>query len=127
MRSPSVWLTAFSVFLLAGCGGDGKQQQAERPKLDRTVAERLAAEADRIAGEVQVDSCQARVDLATLQKEVVLGVPAPHREPLLRAIRRIAGQIPCDISPATTTNEENDDNGHGRGKDKGHKKKHGDE
>jgi hypothetical protein len=132
MRSPSVWLMAFSFLLLAACGG-GDNQRAGPPKLNAAIAQQLAAEADRIAGEVAVEGCRARTDLGGLRRRVATTVAPPFRRPLLNSIDRITAEVPCEVLPATapsTTNEDEDEehgNGHGRGHGKGgkHGKKKG--
>jgi hypothetical protein len=122
MRSPSVWLTAFSVLLLAACGGR-ENQRAEPPKLNAAVAQRLAAETDRIADEVTVDGCRARTDLVSLRSRVAATVAPPFRRPLLNSIDRIAAEVPCEVVPPTTatTTTEDEDEAHGRGHGKGGK------
>jgi hypothetical protein len=123
LRSPSVWLTAFSVLLLVACGG-GESRRAEPPKLDATLARQLAAEADKIADEVAVDGCRARTDLVGLRRRVASTVTAPFRRPLLNSIDRIAAEVPCEVSPGTTppTTNEDEDEDHGGGRGKGGKK-----
>jgi hypothetical protein len=127
LRSPSVWLTAFSVLLLVACGG-GENRRSEPPKLDATLARQLAAEADKIAAEVAVDGCRARTDLAALRRGVASTVTPPFRRPLLNSLDRIAADVACEVSPpttATTTEEEDEEpgDGHGRGHGKGGKGK----
>jgi hypothetical protein len=130
MRSPSVWLTAFSVLLLAACGGR-ENQRAEPPKLNAALAQQLAAETDRIADEVTVDGCRARTDLDRLRRRVAT-IEQPFRRPLLNSIDRITAEVPCQVVPATTgatTTDEEQDEGHGKGHGKGgkHGKKKGHE
>jgi hypothetical protein len=132
MRSPSVWLTAFSVLLLAACGGR-ENQRAEPPKLNAALAQRLAAETDRIADEVTVDGCRARTDLVGLRRRVATTIAPPFRRPLLNSIDRIAAEVPCEVAPATTTattttehEGEEHRKGHGKGGKNGKKKGHED-
>jgi hypothetical protein len=121
MRSPSVWLTAFSLVLVSGCGG--QEKRAQPPRLDAATASRLAAAADRIAGEVAVDGCRARDDVSALQADAS-NLPKAFREPLLASLRDVAGRIRCETQ-TTTTNEEEEDE-HGRGKKDGkHKGRRG--
>ncbi len=121
MRSPSVWLTAFSLLLLAACGG--QEKRAQPPTLDAAVASRLAAAADRIADEAAVDGCRARDDVAALQADAS-SLPKAFREPFLASLRDVAGRIRCETSAGTTNEEDEDEQGHGK-KDGKHKGKHG--
>jgi hypothetical protein len=121
MRWPSVWLTAFSLLLVAGCGG--QEKRAQPPRLDAATASRLAAAAERIADEVGVDGCRAREDVSALQAEAS-SLPKAFREPLLASLRDVARRIRCESSPPTTNEEDEDEHGHGK-KDGKHKGKHG--
>jgi hypothetical protein len=107
MRWPSASVTAFScAFLLAGCGGDNANQTKPRPRAPRIpadVAQRLAAEADLIAG-AQPGSCTARAAAARLQAEALEAiqthqVPPRYQEPLMSAANGLVARLSVCAEP----------------------------
>ena len=134
MRWQSVLLTACSAVALAGCGGDG--QQVERrtdttPRIERAVAERLAARSDKVANLLQGDdACGAAEEAARLRADLTASVgaiPELYLEDLSGLVNEIQAQIPPCERPS---GEAGDDDGNGKKKErekkhKKGKKKHG--
>jgi hypothetical protein len=97
MRWRSAWLTVCScAVLLAGCGGEGRLSPPAPPRIPAGVAERLAADADRVAA---TPGCAARVAAAELRGDVIAAisrVPARYQEQLTSAANDLVDRIrPC--------------------------------
>jgi hypothetical protein len=99
MRWPSVWLTACSCgLLLSGCG-NSERTPPPPPRIPAGVAERLAAEADRVAG---TRGCAARSVAVAFRSDVIaqIGrVPARYQEPLTSAANDLVDRIPPCAEP----------------------------
>jgi hypothetical protein len=122
--------------LLAGCGGSAETREPA-PKLPPALAERLAAEADGVAKQLEAgDPCGAAARALALQQRVIEAqnrpgeVPAALREDLGLAVADVADRTQSECAaaeappapppvPATTTAEQDDDEddeARGRGK-----------
>jgi hypothetical protein len=107
MRWLSASATASScALLLAGCGGGGKQAapRPRPPRIPADVAQRLAAEADRIAA-AQPGSCTARDAAARLQAEAIQAiqsgrVPVRYQEPLMSTANGLVDRLSHCTEPA---------------------------
>jgi hypothetical protein len=134
MRWLSVLLTACNAVALAGCGGDG--QQVERrtdttPRIERAVADRLAARSDKVANLLESgDSCGAAEEAAGLRADLnasLARIPELYLEDLSGLVNEIQAQIP----PCAQSAEDDDADDDGRKKEhekkqkKKGKKKHG--
>jgi hypothetical protein len=117
MRWRSVWLAASSALLVAGCGsGSSARTTKPPPRIPAGVVRQLAADADAVAS---LKGCTARNAAVKFRTEVIATVdqiPQRYREQLLSAANDVASRIPECVPPP----EE-----HGKGKGKGHTKKHG--
>ena len=117
MRSPSAWLAAFSVLVLAGCGSSAPTRTTKPPpRIPADVAQQLAADADAVAA---ASGCAARGPALKLQNDVIATVnrvPQRYREQLMSAANDVVSRIPECLPPQQE-----------QGKGKGHKKhkKHG--
>jgi hypothetical protein len=110
---------------LAACGGD--DPSASPPRLDPTVAARLAAASEQVALALDEHGC-ADTELRALKRQVSgAGVPTAVRREIGRVIDRAPVACPEAAPPPITipTVADGEDEGHGRGhgKDKGEKKK----
>lgn len=100
MRWQSASLTASScALLLAGCGGERRQQPAPQPKLPRAVAQQLAARSSRVAERLRAnDRCGALAEATQLQRDVIQAinaqrVPSRLQEPLQSATNSLVLRI----------------------------------
>jgi hypothetical protein len=101
MRWRSAWLTACScALLLAGCGGEGRRAPPPPPpRIPAAVADRLAADAERVAA---TNGCAARVAAARLRGDVIAAisrVPARYQEQLTGAANDLVDRIPPCAQP----------------------------
>jgi hypothetical protein len=125
MRLRSGLLTASSALLLAGCGG-GHERAAPPPppRIPAGLAERLAAEADQVAG-LSPGTCAARDAARRFRQNVIASigaVPARYREQLMSATNDLAQRLATCPPPAPAPEQ----HGHGEhGNKKGHGKKRG--
>ena len=125
MRWRSVLLTACSALALAGCGGD--EQKVERrtdttPRIDGSVAGRLAVTSDNIARLLESgNSCAAAQEAARLRTDLnasIGAIPDLYVEDLSGLVNEIQAQIPpCE------TEGSDDDGKKKQKKDKNEKKK----
>jgi hypothetical protein len=108
MRWRSVFLTASSALLLAGCGGDDPQVErtVTGPTIERTVAEQLATRSDEVANLLDSgDACGAREEASRLRDELTGAIndgaiPALYLEDLSGLVNEIEAQIPpCEQPP----------------------------
>jgi hypothetical protein len=126
LRSVSAQASSILVLALAaaGCGGAGT---SARPLLPHGLGHRLAVQAGQVERELAAgDAAAARADAASLRHAAVAAVragdvPAPLREPLLDAVRRLVS-LTATAMPATTTTSPTTTEPSGGGE-----KKHGDE
>ncbi|HEY2939177.1 MAG TPA: hypothetical protein VGJ27_05140 [Gaiellaceae bacterium] len=121
MRWRSVWLTACScAVLLAGCGGEGHRSPPAPPRIPAGVADRLAADADRVAA---TPGCAARTAAVQLRDNVIAAiarVPARYQEQLTSAANDLVDRIrPC-AQPEEKKHERRHHGKH-KGKKKGHR------
>ena len=135
MRWLSVLLTACSAVALAGCGGDG--QQVERrtdttPRIERAVADHLAARSDKVASLLESgDSCGAAEEAAGLRADLnasLARIPELYLEDLSGVVNEIQAQIPPCAQPAEDDDADDDGGGkkeHEKKQKKKGKKKHG--
>jgi hypothetical protein len=110
--------------LLAGCGGDDGSRE---PRLDRAVAERLAAQSDAVADAIEAnDGCAAAERAAALRRGLQeADVPETVRrevEPLASRTFTCVPPPPPPVPPAPVSTEEEGDDDSGKRKAKGHKK-----
>jgi hypothetical protein len=151
IRWPAAWLSACSCALaLAACGGT-EEEAAPPPTLPRTVAARLAADADAVAARLEAgDPCGAAESAAALQQTAVGAlnrpgqVPDELKEDLGLAVADLVDRAQTECAsaqpppappappppppPATTVDEdegEEDEDDNGRGKKKGRGKRKG--
>lgn len=134
MRWQSVLLTACSAVALAGCGGDGEQVERRTdttPRIERAVADRLAARSDKVATLLESgDSCRAAEEAAGLRAELnasLAQIPELYLEDLSGLVNEIQAQIPPCEQPSGEGDDADDDGGkteHEK-KQKRKKKKHG--
>ena len=123
MRWRSGLLTASSALALAGCGGGGDHAAPppRPPRIPAGVAQRLAAEADRVAS-LAPGSCEARDAAARLRADVIASigrVPPRYQEPLMSAANSLAQRLASCVEPQPVKPS----HGKGHGK-KRHGKKH---
>jgi hypothetical protein len=123
MRWRSGLLTASSALALAGCGGGGDHAAPppKPPRIPAGVAQRLAAEADRVAS-LAPGSCEARDAAARLRADVIASigrVPPRYQEPLMSAANSLAQRLASCVEPQPV--EPSRGKGHGK---KHHGKKH---
>ena len=134
IRSRSVWLTACSVLALAACGGEKAVEQPRivRPRIERPLAEALAARSDAVATLLdRGDACGAKDEAAALRRELTSAInnrriPVVYLEDLSATVNEIEAQIVCR-EPQLPPPPREDDDGHKgkkKGKGKGH---HGDD
>jgi hypothetical protein len=106
MRWRSALLTACScALLLAGCGGDGRRSPPAPPRIPASVADRLAADADRVAA---TPGCAARVAAVELRGDVIAAisrVPARYQEQLTSATNDLVDRIPPCAQPEEKKHE----------------------
>jgi hypothetical protein len=119
-----------AVLLLAGCGG-GTQTvtvatTARIPPLPRATTEKLAAEADAVAADLdRGDGCTARTDAARLATDTIAAInaheiPGIYEEELLGRAQALQGSIIC-VPPVPAPAPP----AHDKGKHKGHGHDHG--
>jgi hypothetical protein len=120
------------LLVLAGCGGGGSSSQ----RLDPAVAARLADESDAVAAAIEGnDGCEAARRVAALRSSLEqVSVPDAVRREVGRYANRSFTCLPAAPPPprppppappppvVSTSDEEDHD--HGKGKHKGHEKKH---
>jgi hypothetical protein len=132
--------------VVAGCGGDGREQSV--PTLPAAVASELATRSDAVAAKLEAnDPCGALADAESLQQETIAAidagrVPQRYQEELTAAVGSLAASISCTIPqppvPDAAAEDEDeyeaededddDDDGKGKkgkGKGKGKKGKRG--
>jgi hypothetical protein len=127
--------------VVAGCGGDGREQSV--PTLPAAVASELATRSDAVAAKLEAnDPCGALADAESLQQETIAAidagrVPQRYQEELTAAVGSLATSISCTIPPPPVPDaaaedeyeaedEDDDDDGKGKkGKGKGKKGKRG--
>jgi len=130
MHWRSASLTAFSVAVLAACGGGSDNtftqqtttaQRSTGPAISRAVADRLAARSDRIAARLDADDgCGAASEAVRLRDDLTAAInrqeiPAAYLEDLSGAVNELQAQIPqCEPPPRRGE----DDHGKHKGKDK---------
>jgi hypothetical protein len=114
-----------TVLTLSACGGGAHERATPPPALPRPVAQTLAARADAVAAALTAgDSCQAATLARRLQQDTLSAinsgrVAAALQEPLSGAVNDLVGRVVCVPPPSPPAEKE-----HGRGKHKGHHKKH---
>ena len=134
MHWRSASLTAFSVALLAACGGGSDntftqqtstQQRSAGPAISRAVADRLAARSDQVGVRLDAgDGCGAAAEAIRLRDDLTAAIntqaiPAAYLEDLSGAVNELQAQIPqCEPPP-----RRGKDDDHGRKKHKGKDKK----
>jgi len=112
-----------AVLCLSACGGGGERHAAPPPTLPRSLAQALAARTDAVTAALAAGgSCRASALAHQLQQDTIAAinsgrVAAALQEPLSGAVNDLAGRIVC-VPPPPPRDE------HGRGKHKGHDKKH---
>jgi hypothetical protein len=120
MHWRSVWLTACSAALLAGCGGGGESTEnaAPGPRIERATAEQLAELSDEVARLLETgDSCGASQSAARLRDGVTEAinagkVPEVYLEDLSGLANELEAQIPAcpePPPPPPADDEEGDD------------------
>jgi hypothetical protein len=113
-------LTASSVLVLAGCGGEHKAApQPPPPRIPAAVASRLAGEADRVAA-LTPGTCEARDAAARLRREVIASIgriPARYQEPLTSAANTLAERLATCVE-SKPNKEHEGGNGHGQHREK---------
>jgi hypothetical protein len=127
MRWRSASLTACSsALLLAGCGGGGDQAapRPRPPRIPADLAQRLAAEADRIAT-ARPGSCTARAAAARLRGEAIQAIqsrriPARYQEPLMSAANSLVDRTPRCTEPTRHTKQPGKPEKHGKHEKKKH-------
>src|SRR5712691_794422 len=98
-RHTTAVLIATAVTGLVGCGGHTHRAAPPRPKLPRTLAERLAQESDLIAARLGAgDACGALAAAKGLQQQTIDAinhhqVPGALQEPLGNAVADLAVRI----------------------------------
>jgi hypothetical protein len=117
MRWRTAWLAASSLLVLAGCGSSTPTRTAKPPpRIPADVTQQLAADADAVA---TASGCAAREAVVKLQADAIDSVgrvPQRYREQLMSAVNDVVSRVPECLPPQRE---------HGKGKGKGHKKKHG--
>jgi hypothetical protein len=89
--------------VVAGCGGDGREQSV--PTLPAAVASELASRSDAVAAKLEADDpCGALADAESLQQEAIAAidagrVPRRYQEELTAAVGSLAASITCTIPP----------------------------
>src|SRR4051794_36824958 len=124
MRWRNGLLTASSVLLLAGCGGQQQSAPPKLPKIPSGVASRLAAEADQVAA-LTPGSCEARDAAARFRSDVIASigsVPARYQEPLTSAANSLAERLASCVAPPPGSKPPHE-KGHGKPKHHGHGKR----
>ena len=112
---------AFAVVALAGCGSGEEPPTPPRPTLPLNVAEKLAAQSDKVATALLArDSCGALAEAEKLRQETIAAinerrVPAAFREQLMGTVNDLAGRIVC----VHVEEDDGEKEGKGNGKDKG--------
>jgi len=134
MRWPSAWLTVCSAIVLAGCGGGAEERTATpAPRIERPVAERLAALSDEVAARLEAeDACGAGDSAGELTTAAIAAindrkVPTPYLEDFLGAVNELEAQIPRCAGPPPPPAEGKQKDGDERGKGKGKGKEKRDE
>jgi hypothetical protein len=121
MRWRSAWLTACScALLLAGCGGEERRPPPAPPRIPAAVAEKLAADADRVAA---TPGCAARDAAVTLQSDVIASIsriPPRYQEQLTSAATDLVTRIPPCPQPAPEDEKHGRDHHGKHGRKKGH-------
>ena len=113
-----------AVLTLSACGG-GHQRATPPPTLSRSVAQALAARADAVAAALAAgDSCQASTLARRLRQDTTSAINSGRvatalQEPLSGAVNDLVGRVVCVPPPSPPAEKE-----HGRGKHRGHHKKH---
>lgn len=126
------------MLVLAGCGGDGGEDEAAppaRPTLAKATADRLVARSDTIALKLAAgDDCGAAHEADALNADAIAAVnageiPGAYQEELVARTQELVNAVNCPqpvAQPEPQADEDEDDEGPGRGKKKGRKKKKGD-
>jgi hypothetical protein len=118
MRWRNGLLTASSVLVLAGCGGEHKTApQPPPPRIPADVASRLAGEADRVAA-LTPGTCEARDAAARLRRDVIASIgriPARYQEPLTSAANTLAERLATCVEPKPEHGKENRKKHRGKG------------
>ncbi|MGH3010079.1 MAG: hypothetical protein ACRDLM_11840 [Gaiellaceae bacterium] len=111
------------VLLVAACGG-APARQATPPKLPRTLAQRWAGDADKIAAAVQANrGCEAQQLARSLAREVDLKasrISARFRATVITAAAKLANRISCTPKPPKAPKQPKGPHGHRHGDGKGH-------
>jgi len=121
MRWRSALLTVSSAAVLAGCGEKPAPPTPRPPRIPAEVANRLAAQADRLAT-LEPGSCEARDAAQRFRASVIASVgrvPSRYQEPLTSAANSLAERLPTCIE------EEPEREKHGKGDEHREKKKRG--
>jgi hypothetical protein len=123
MRSRLAWPAAFSLALsLAGCGGHVASRPPASPKIPRTVAASLAAQADALASRLAGGNpCFARPQVVAFRQAALAAlpsVPVRYRATLSQAVAQLASRVPaCPPPPPppapTPKPEKHHEHGHG--------------
>jgi hypothetical protein len=111
--------------VVAGCGGDGREQSA--PTLPAAVASELATRSDAVAAKLEADDpCGALADAESLQQEAIAAidagrVPRRYQEELTAAVDSLATSISCTITapqaPDAAAEDEDDHEAEDEGDD----------
>ncbi len=115
-----------AAFCLGGCGGDGTERAAPPPTLPHGLATALAARSDAVAAALAAsDPCRASALAKELQDETIAAINGGRvtpalQEPLSATVNDLVARVKCIPPPSPPVEEQE----HGRGKHKGHGKKH---
>ena len=114
---------AAAALCLSACGG-AKQSAPPPPTFARSLAASLAAQTDGVARALAAgDSCRAATLAQRLQRNTISAINSGRVTPALQeqlssAVNALVVRVRCVPPPAPARRE------HGRGKHKGHDKKH---
>ncbi|MFL5943552.1 MAG: hypothetical protein ACJ75L_09850 [Gaiellaceae bacterium] len=99
-------VAALVVLVATGCGGAGRQPQADRG-LPRALADAWAQRASAVATAAAAGrSCRASQLASSLRDQIIAQegrVPARLQKPLVQSANALADRITCTVPPQTVT------------------------
>ena len=96
---------AAAVLVLSACDSESRVQSRPAPRLQRTVATKLAVRSDALAAALRRgDGCAAKIQMHGLERQTRLAIssgriPTAFRARLLAAVDDLSGRMPTCAPP----------------------------